>query len=138
MQNGLEELLRYADRNSMAHGVEIRLPFLNAELVQFIFSLPSKYKINQGYTKWLLRKTMENKLPAAIVWRTDKVGFEPPQKQWMQNQQLKDYIHEAKKKLVDEKILKPIVLNKKIQPMDAHEANNNDWRYLCAAQMMRK
>ena len=138
MQNGLEELLRYADRNSMAHGVEVRLPFLNAQLVQFIFSLPSKYKINEGYTKWLLRKTMENKLPAAIVWRTDKVGFEPPQKQWMQNEQFKDYMHEAKKKLVDEKILKPAVLNKKILPMDAHEANNNDWRYLCAAQMLRK
>ncbi|MEP6712056.1 MAG: asparagine synthase (glutamine-hydrolyzing) [Ferruginibacter sp.] len=138
MENGLEELLRYADRNSMAHGVEVRLPFLNAELVQFIFSLPSKYKINQGYTKWLLRKMAENKLPSSVVWRTDKVGFEPPQKRWMQNDNFKDYLHEAKKKLVEEKILKPSVLHKKILPMDAHEANNSDWRYLCAAQMMQK
>jgi asparagine synthase (glutamine-hydrolysing) len=37
---GLEELLRFADRNSMAHGREVRLPFLNHELVEFIFSLP--------------------------------------------------------------------------------------------------
>ena len=138
MENGLEELLRYADRNSMAHGVEVRLPFLNAELVQFIFSLPSKYKINQGCTKLLLRKMMENKLPDSIVWRSDKVGFEPPQKQWMQNSCFKDYLHQAKKKLVAEKILKPSVLNKKILPMDAHEADNSDWRYLCAAQMMSK
>ena len=138
MNNGLEELLRYADRNSMAHGVEVRLPFLNAELVEFIFSLPSKYKINQGYTKWLLRKAMENKLPDPIVWRTDKIGFEPPQKRWMQNDGFKDYLHEAKKKLVHEKILNQSVLHKKIQPMDAHEANNSDWRYLCAAQMLHK
>ena len=38
MQHGLEELLRYADRNSMAHGREVRLPFLSHELVEFIFS----------------------------------------------------------------------------------------------------
>ena len=138
METGLEELLRYADRNSMAHGVEVRLPFLNAELVQFIFSLPSKYKINHGYTKWLLRKSMENKLPASIVWRTDKVGFEPPQKQWMNTAVFKDCLHEAKKKLVTEKILRSSTLEKKIQPLDAHEANNTDWRYLCAAQMMHR
>ncbi|MEO6538926.1 MAG: asparagine synthase (glutamine-hydrolyzing) [Ferruginibacter sp.] len=138
METGLEELLRYADRNSMAHGVEVRLPFLNAELVQFIFSLPSKYKINQGFTKWLLRKSMENKLPASIVWRTDKVGFEPPQKQWMNSPVFKDCLHEAKKKLVTEKILRPSTMQRKIQPLDAHEANNADWRYLCAAQMMHR
>ncbi len=138
IETGLEELLRYADRNSMAHGVEVRLPFLNAELVQFIFSLPSKYKINQGFTKWLLRKSMENKLPASIVWRTDKVGFEPPQKQWMNSPVFKDCLHEAKKKLVTEKILRPSTMQRKIQPLDAHEANNADWRYLCAAQMMHR
>jgi len=137
MCNGLEELLRYADRNSMAHGVEVRLPFLNAELVEFIFSLPSQYKINGGYTKWLLRKTMAGKLPASIVWCTDKVGFEPPQKSWMQQDEFTDYIQESKKKLVAERILKPAVLNKKIQPLDAHAPNNADWRYLCAAQILK-
>lgn len=48
MQMGLEELLRYADRNSMAHGVEVRLPFLNAELVQFIFSFLHRKKLKTG------------------------------------------------------------------------------------------
>ena len=57
--HGLEELLRYADRNSMAHGCEVRLPFLSHELVEFIFSLPPHFKIRQGWTKWLLRKDME-------------------------------------------------------------------------------
>ncbi len=138
MENGLEELLRFADRNSMAHGVEVRLPFLNAELVQFVFSLPSRYKIRQGYTKWILRKAMEEKLPSSILWRTDKIGYEPPQKQWMQNATLIDYMHEAKKKLVQEKLLKPQVLQKKILPLNAHDAHNNDWRYLCAARMLQQ
>ena len=79
MEYGLEELLRYADRSSMAHGLEVRLPYLNPEFVQFVFSLPSKYKIKEGYTKHLLRKLMDHKLPHSIVWRTDKVAFEPPQ-----------------------------------------------------------
>ncbi len=82
--HGLEELLRYADRNSMAHGREIRLPFLSHELVEFVFTLPSDFKIRNGWTKWLLRETMKNKLPNEIVWRRDKVGFEPPQKKWME------------------------------------------------------
>ena len=102
---GLEELLRFADRNSMAHGREVRLPFLNHELVEFIFSLPSQLKMHDGWTKFLLRKAMDKKLPDEIVWRKDKVGFEPPQKQWMQDTTLQEYIHEAKRKLVNAGIL---------------------------------
>ena len=133
---GLEELLRFADRSSMAHGREIRLPFLSHELVEFIFSLPAAYKIHDGWTKWLLRKMMDKKLPAEIVWRKDKVGYEPPQQQWMHNETLQDYMHEAKRKLVNKGILKKSVLDKKIIPKAAHDDNNFDWRYLCAAQIM--
>jgi asparagine synthase (glutamine-hydrolysing) len=75
--HGLEELLRFADRNAMANGVEVRLPFLSHELVSFLFTLPAHFKIKDGYTKWLLRKTMEKDLPAAIAWRTDKIGLSP-------------------------------------------------------------
>ncbi len=135
MQMGLEELLRYADRNSMAHGVEVRLPFLNAEMVQFVFSLPSAVKISRGYTKWPLRQLMDTRLPASIVWRKDKVGFEPPQKQWMNTAVFGDYLHEAKKKLVAQKILRQSVLQKKAHAQHAHEAGNADWRYACAAQL---
>ncbi len=137
MQHGLEELLRYADRNSMAHGREVRLPFLSHELVEFIFSLPANFKIRKGWTKWLLRKSMEKSLPAEIIWRRDKVGFEPPQQQWMQDEKLKEMIHEAKKKLADEKILKPETVNKRIIPKAAHEADNYDWRYLTASFLFK-
>jgi len=131
--HGLEELLRYADRNSMAHGREVRLPFLSHELVEFVFSLPAKFKIRNGWTKWLLRTSMNEKLPETITWRKDKVGFEPPQLQWMQDKKLQEMIQDAKNKLVNEKILKPEVLNKKIIPKAAHEADNYDWRYLSAS-----
>ncbi|HZH95206.1 MAG TPA: asparagine synthase (glutamine-hydrolyzing), partial [Flavisolibacter sp.] len=85
---GLEELLRLADRNSMAHSVEVRLPFLSHELVGFLFTLPPHFKINGGWSKWLLRKTVEPMLPKEIVWRRDKTGFEPPQMAWMENKEV--------------------------------------------------
>ncbi|HEX4373941.1 MAG TPA: asparagine synthase (glutamine-hydrolyzing), partial [Puia sp.] len=135
-QSGLEELLRYADRNSMAYGREVRLPFLDHELVQFIFSLPSHFKIHKGYTKWLLRESMKENLPDAIVWRKEKVGFEPPQKKWMENSLLQKYIRDAKTKLVKDGILNPSALNKKIQPHNAYAAENFDWRYLVASKCM--
>lgn len=131
--HGLEELLRYADRNSMTHGIEVRLPFLSHELVDFIFSLPSNFKIRNGWTKWLLRETMKSKLPESIIRRKEKVGFEPPQKNWMNNSRVQEAIHEARKKLVNEKILNYGLLQKPITSMSSHEADNFDWRYLSAA-----
>jgi asparagine synthase (glutamine-hydrolysing) len=136
MELGLEELLRFADRNSMAHGREVRLPFLDHQLVEFIFSLPAQFKIHEGWTKWILRRAMNKKLPDDILWRTDKTGYEPPQQQWMKDPLLQDYMQEAKRKLVKEKILSQRALDKKIEPKPAYIDNNYDWRYLCAAHII--
>lgn len=135
MQQGLGELLHNADRNSMAHSREMRLPFLSHELVEFLFSLPSNLKIHNGFTKYILRKSMEKQLPNEIVWRTDKVGYEPPQKQWMQLPAMSELIIESRKKLVDERILNESILDKPIIPKTAYEADNYDWRYFCVANL---
>ena len=134
---GLDELLRYADRNSMAHAVEVRLPFLNHHLVEFLFTLPAELKIKEGWTKWLLRKSMEKFLPKEIVWRKDKIGFEPPQKQWMKNALVQERIHQAKKILVDKNILTKNVLVKPVTPSDASAADNKDWHYWSASYLFR-
>jgi asparagine synthase (glutamine-hydrolysing) len=136
MSLGLEELLRFADKNSMAHGLEVRLPFLSHELVSLVFSLPAQYKIHEGYTKWVLRKSMQSAVPEKILWRKDKIGYEPPQAQWMKNDKLIDYMHEAKKKLANAGILKKSTVTQKIIPKGAHEANNFNWRYLCVSEMI--
>ncbi len=138
IENGLEELLRYSDRNSMANSCEVRLPFLNHELVSFIFSLPSKYKISQGFTKRILRQTVNNHLPKEVVWKTEKVGFEPPQKKWMSSDIMQQYLHESKRILVDNGILKQQVLQKKKNSLDAYDSNNFDWRYISLAQVIKK
>ena len=133
---GLEELLRFSDRNSMAHGREVRLPFLNHQLVEFVFSLPSQLKMHDGWTKFLLRKAIDKKLPDEIVWRKNKVGFEPPQKSWMENASLQEYIQESKRKLINAGFLNRKALEKNIVPTTAYADKNYDWRYLCAAQLI--
>ncbi len=136
MQLGLGELLRFADRNSMAHGVEVRLPFLNKELVQFIFSLPTALKMQNSFTKNILRKTMQDKLPNKILWNTNKIGFEPPQKSWMENEKVQEMIQEAKIKLVNHKILHQKILTQKVIPTDANAEQSMDFRILSLAQVM--
>ena len=135
--HGLEELLRYADRNAMAHGRELRLPFLSHELVEFIFSLPSRFKIREGWTKWILRQSVKDKLPAAITWRKDKTGFEPPQRSWMEDARIRDLVHESKQLLVEKRVLDPKTLSQPVQPKSAHDADNFDWRYLTAQLLFR-
>ena len=135
-ESGLNELLHYADRNSMAHGRELRLPFLSHELVSFVFTLPVHYKLRDGFTKWILRKTMASTLPEQIVWRKDKIGFEPPQKSWMENIKLQEQVQESKRSLVKAGILDGGVLSKKIQPQDSHAADNFDWRFLVTGLLL--
>jgi asparagine synthase (glutamine-hydrolysing) len=132
MMMGLEELLRYADRNSMAHGVEVRLPYLSHELVQFAFSLPSSYKMREGFTKWILRKTAGNRLPGKICWQKGKIGFEPPQKLWMQQPPVQNLINRSREKLVDMKICNEAIFSKPITAADVHNNNNFDFRSLVA------
>jgi len=75
---GMDQLLRYCDRNAMAHSVEVRLPFLYHELVEFAFSLSANLKIHDGWTKWIARKTAKARVPKEIIWRKEKVAYESP------------------------------------------------------------
>ncbi len=96
--SGLKELLRYADRNSMAHSREVRLPFLSHKLVEFAFSLPDEFLLQDGWTKYIHRKAFEDVLPKNICWRIDKVGYEPPQQKWLDNQLVFERIKAQQKK----------------------------------------
>ncbi|HEX7413100.1 MAG TPA: asparagine synthase (glutamine-hydrolyzing) [Bacteroidia bacterium] len=97
MAFGLQDLLRYEDRNSMAHSIESRVPFLDHRLVEFSIALNNNWKIKNGYTKFILRKTAEPLLPKEVVWRKDKMGFLTPQKNWKASSQkeLHDFINQT-------------------------------------------
>jgi asparagine synthase (glutamine-hydrolysing) len=103
---GLHKLLRYADRNSMAHGVEVRFPFLDHDFVTFIFSLPLEMKIHDGWTKYLLRMMMDKQLPSSITWRINKLGYHVPTEKWLEHPRVKEMIRESKRKLVQEHIIR--------------------------------
>ena len=121
---GLNELLRYADRNSMAHSVEVRLPFLDHKLVEFCFSLPDEFLIsNMGWTKAILRESMNQKLPSQINWNNEKIGFEPPQKNWLKHELFKRKRKEAIIKLLDLKLIDK-------------EVNGLDWKYISLGEFI--
>lgn len=83
----LPSLLRYEDRNSMAHGVEARVPFLDYRLVEFAALLPDRLRVNRGVTKVALRRAMSGLIPDRIRDRRDKLGFVAPQRAWLDDGQ---------------------------------------------------
>jgi asparagine synthase (glutamine-hydrolysing) len=115
-ENNLNELLRYADRNSMANSIEVRLPFLDHHLVEYVFSLPMTHVYSQGKTKYILRESMKNVLPDSIYNRTDKIGFAPPQDSWMKTDLVRDVVSTSKNELIN----------------NGFKASKNDYRNLVA------
>lgn len=81
----MSALLHFEDRDSMAHSIESRVPFLDYRLVEFIFSLPFSYKIKNGVTKRILRDGLSDILPTKIKNRYSKLGFVTPEDKWINN-----------------------------------------------------
>jgi asparagine synthase (glutamine-hydrolysing) len=79
----LPGLLRYEDRNSMAFGIEARVPFLDHRLVELALALPDRLKIDEGEHKLVLRRGMAGIVPEVVLRRRDKVGFSTPERKWL-------------------------------------------------------
>ncbi|MDE2111504.1 MAG: asparagine synthase (glutamine-hydrolyzing) [Alphaproteobacteria bacterium] len=80
--DSLGHLLRYEDRNAMAHSIEARVPFLDHRLVEFCLGLGNDFKMSGGNTKNVLRDAMRGILPETIRRRRDKRGFTTPEQRW--------------------------------------------------------
>ncbi len=78
-------LTHYEDRNSGAHSLEVRHPFLDHRLVNFVVNLPTELKIHRGWTKYILRAALPE-MPAALRWRRDKQGFLVPEQLWLRRE----------------------------------------------------
>jgi asparagine synthase (glutamine-hydrolysing) len=86
VETSLPMLLRYEDRNSMANSVESRVPFLTPALASFVHRLPEEYLIAEdGTSKSVFRAAMRGLVPDAVLDRKDKVGFQTPEKAWLQS-----------------------------------------------------
>lgn len=86
MKTSLPMLLRYEDRNSMAHSIESRTPFLDYRLVEYTLGLPSEFKVSKGMTKRVLRKGLEGVLPEGITKRSDKIAFATSEEVWLRKE----------------------------------------------------
>ena len=71
-------LCHYEDRNSMAHSIEARIPFIDYKLLELALSIPAEFKIKDGWSKYILRRCFGENAPKEIVWRKNKFGFEAP------------------------------------------------------------
>ncbi len=77
--------LVYTDKMSMAAGIEVRVPFLDNDLVRFANRLPSKFKLRGATTKWVFKKAMEPYLPSTVIHRS-KTGFGSPLRMWLRGE----------------------------------------------------
>ncbi|KJC36631.1 asparagine synthase [Bradyrhizobium sp. LTSP885] len=79
----LPTILRNFDRLSMAHGIEVRMPFMDWRLVTYTMALPETSKSSDGYTKVVARQAMANLMPESIRTARRKVGFNSPMPEWL-------------------------------------------------------
>ena len=108
----LPTILRNFDRLSMAHGIEVRMPFMDWRLVTFVMSLPDTAKYEDGRTKAIARQALAGYMPDSIRLARRKVGFNSPMPEWLNGklggwaEGLLDTAHEEFDALVDRKALR--------------------------------
>jgi len=112
------------DRASMAHSLEVREPLMDHPMVEWLGSLPSSLKVKGGEGKWLLKKAMEPRLPAEVLYRP-KMGFAVPLARWFRGP-LRDRVRDA---LTGERLLatgmfEPAYLRRLV---DDHQAGVRDY-----------
>ena len=77
-------VLEYADKMSMAHGLELRAPFVDHRLVDYVATMPVDVKMRRGQSKWALRQALRDDLPSDVLTRP-KSGLNPPLGAWLEN-----------------------------------------------------
>lgn len=82
-RQSIPALLHYEDRNSMAYGIEARVPLLDYRIVEFALSLPDEFKIRGSWTKWVLREAAREVLPQEVADRRSKLGYPTPFSRWI-------------------------------------------------------
>ena len=96
-------LLRDSDFMSMAHGLELRVPFIDHKLAEFMFRIPGAFKLKRGLPKWLLTEALRGGLPQQVVQRP-KRGFTFPFELWLKKEMrhdMEDVLLDTSANLVD-------------------------------------
>ncbi|MBI4506641.1 MAG: asparagine synthase (glutamine-hydrolyzing) [Chloroflexi bacterium] len=126
-------LLHYEDRNSMAFGLEARVPFLDYRLVEFCLGLPFDDKVRGATTKHIMRRALRGIVPDEVLDRRDKKGYPTPLARWLRGPlraPAADLLLGSR--LPQRGVLRPAVVERKLA---AHAAGRHDysweiWRWL--------
>ncbi|HEY1042890.1 MAG TPA: XrtA/PEP-CTERM system amidotransferase [Telluria sp.] len=118
------DILTKVDRASMAHALEVRVPLLDHELVEWIATLPSNLKLRGGEGKYIFKKALERHLPAHILYRK-KQGFAVPLAQWFRGP-LRERVRES---LLGPRLADTGFFNKKFlhEIVEHHQAGRRDY-----------
>ena len=135
----LSMLLHYEDRNSMAHSIESRVPFMDPLLAECAFKMPVEYKLKDGITKYVVREGLKDVLPDKIRNRYSKLGFVTPEDQWINNSP------EVFRKEIEEAadVLSPLLKKERVMAWyDRIEGNVQrmdfmPWRIICAGHWVK-
>ena len=129
----LDTVLQKTDRASMAHSLEVRVPFLDNKLLEFSARVPFSYKYKNGTKKYILRQLLKEKLPPEIVDRK-KQGFSIPLREWLRGDLkylVEEYLNPAK--LKNDGFLDPSEVSIVIEEHMKNRANNSHliWSMIC-------
>jgi asparagine synthase (glutamine-hydrolysing) len=130
-----DDMLTKVDRMSMAHGLEVRVPFLDKRVAEFAFSLPGHFKNDGKQSKIILKEAFKSQLPPGIIHRSKK-GFEVPVLKWLR----KDL-----KKIISDDLLSESLLNqqgifnsgevkkllRKLHSMNPGDSHARVWALVC-------
>ena len=135
----LPRILKNFDTMSMANSIEVRMPFLDYRLVQYVFALPNSDLINKKWTKYILRCSMDGDLDNKIIWRKDKIGMNSPINILMKDE-LKNWTQAAIDSLDSEGFLNKVELNKEFQSKILSSDNWDDsldfWKKINTIKLM--
>lgn len=135
----LADLLRYEDRNAMAHSIENRVPFLTPQMARLALSMPDTYLISKtGTTKYILREAMRGIVPDTILDRRDKIGFAPDNSVWLEKPHLSGLVRDGWTSQLDQFLDKEAFLQG-IDKADLSDRRGADsiWRTLNLMLFMR-
>jgi asparagine synthase (glutamine-hydrolysing) len=132
--------LKWTDRNSMAHGVESRAPFLDYRVVEYARSLPVAFKLENGIAKRVLRAAMKSIVPDKILSRRDKIGFATPEAQWVRRDRPEWFRSMlARAVAASDGILTPAATQYGDAVIDGHRPfNSRVWRMICFGAWMER
>jgi asparagine synthase (glutamine-hydrolysing) len=121
-----DQVLTFVDRLSMAHSLEVRAPYLDTAVVEFIASLPGRLKIKDGETKYLLKKAAERYFPHEMTFRA-KEGFVMPVTDWLLDD-LEEYVRDtlSEASLRHHGAFEHAAV---AELVDGYYAERGDWRY---------